>query len=35
MNYGIELETIIGIDLLTAYKVVMNLEAYTLTAIKE
>ncbi len=35
MNYGIELEAIIGLDLLTACKVVMNLENYTLTAIKE
>ena len=35
MNYGIELEAIIGLDLLTVCKVVMNLENYTLTAVKE
>ncbi|TYQ18279.1 UNVERIFIED_CONTAM: hypothetical protein Cloal_0703 [Acetivibrio alkalicellulosi] len=35
MNYGIELDAIIGLDLLTACKVVMNLEAYTLTAYKK
>ncbi|WP_207642403.1 retropepsin-like aspartic protease [Pseudobacteroides cellulosolvens] len=35
MNYGIDLDAIIGLDLLTACKVVMNLEAYTLTALKE
>lgn len=34
MNYGIELDAIIGLDLLTACKVVMNLENYTLIAAK-
>lgn len=35
MNCGIELDAIIGLVLLTACKVVTNLENYTLTAIKE
>lgn len=35
MNYGIELEAIIGLDLLTACRVMMNLDNYTLTATKE
>lgn len=35
MNYGIELEAIIGLDLLTECKVIMNLCEYSLTAIKD
>lgn len=34
MNYGIELDAIIGLGLLTACKVVMDLENFTLIAAK-
>lgn len=35
MNYGIEIDAIIGLDLLTTCRVVMNLDDYMLKAIKD